>query len=88
MRPGSFIIVSLGTSGAKMYLNNVLVSSNSSTATLKTLNTISPITDINVGTSLAFVTSGPQYRWMFNGYIYVYISLTRCVSNVNVTGHA
>jgi len=65
----NFVVISLGTNGAKMYLNNVLVSSDPSTATLKTLNSISPITDFNIGASLAFITTGPQYRWMFNGYL-------------------
>ncbi len=65
----NFVVVSLGTGGARMFLNNSTVAADISTATLKTLNSISPITDANVGASLAFLTTGPQYRWMFNGYI-------------------
>lgn len=65
----NFVVVSLGSGGARMFLNNSTVGADISTATLKTLNSIAPITDANVGVSLAFLTTGPQYRWMFNGYL-------------------
>lgn len=65
----NFVVISLGSGGARMFLNNSTVAADISTATLKTLNNIAPITDANVGASLAFLTTGPQYRWMFNGYL-------------------